>query len=47
MRGMVLGDSFRIPEELEEAFRRSGITHITHRNKKRQSPEGIRLLVLC
>ena len=28
VRGMVLGDSSRIPEELEEAFRRSGITHV-------------------
>jgi competence protein ComEC len=28
VRGMVLGDSSRIPEALEEAFRRSGITHI-------------------
>src|SRR5918999_3755079 len=27
VRGMVLGDSSRIPEELEEAFQRSGITH--------------------
>ncbi len=28
VRGMVLGDQSRIPEELEEAFRRSGITHV-------------------
>lgn len=28
VRGMVLDDSSRIPEELEEAFRRSGITHV-------------------
>ncbi len=28
VRGMVLGDSSRIPEELEEAFRRSGVSHI-------------------
>jgi competence protein ComEC len=28
VRGMVLGDASRIPEELEEAFRRSGITHV-------------------
>ncbi len=28
VRGMVLGDSSRIPEELEEAFQRSGITHV-------------------
>ena len=28
VRGMVLGDSSRIPEELEEAFRRSGITQV-------------------
>ncbi len=28
VREMVLGDSSRIPEELEEAFRRSGITHV-------------------
>jgi competence protein ComEC len=28
VRGMVLGDRSRIPEPLEEAFRRSGITHI-------------------
>ncbi len=28
VRGMVLGDRSRIPEELETAFRRSGITHI-------------------
>ncbi len=27
VRGMVLGDSSRIPEDLEEAFQRSGITH--------------------
>ncbi|CAA9408779.1 MAG: hypothetical protein AVDCRST_MAG78-261 [uncultured Rubrobacteraceae bacterium] len=27
VRGMVLGDSSRLPEEVEEAFRRSGITH--------------------
>jgi competence protein ComEC len=27
-RGMVLGDRSLIPEELEEDFRRSGITHI-------------------
>jgi competence protein ComEC len=26
-RGMVLGDRSLIPEELEEDFRRSGITH--------------------
>ena len=25
---MVLGDSSRIPEELEEAFKRSGVSHI-------------------
>jgi competence protein ComEC len=25
---MVLGDSSRLPKELEEAFRRSGITHV-------------------
>jgi hypothetical protein len=24
---MVLGDSSRIPDELEEAFRRSGVSH--------------------
>ena len=28
VRGMVLGDPSRIPEDLKEAFRRSGITHI-------------------
>lgn len=28
VRGMVLGDQSRIPEEVEDAFRRSGITHI-------------------
>jgi competence protein ComEC len=28
VRGMVLGDSSRIPEDLEEAFRRSGISHV-------------------
>lgn len=28
VRGMVLGDQSRIPEELQEAFRRSGITHV-------------------
>jgi len=28
VRGMVLGDRSGIPEELEEAFRRSGVTHI-------------------
>ena len=28
VRGMVLGDRSMIPEELDEAFRRSGITHI-------------------
>jgi competence protein ComEC len=28
VRGMVLGDSSRLPGELEEAFRRSGITHV-------------------
>lgn len=28
VRGMVLGDSSRLPEEVEEAFRRSGITHV-------------------
>ncbi len=28
VRGMVLGDSSRIPEDLEEAFQRSGITHV-------------------
>jgi competence protein ComEC len=28
VRGMVLGDRSRIPEELEDAFRKSGITHI-------------------
>lgn len=28
VRGMVLGDRSRIPEELDGAFRRSGITHI-------------------
>ena len=28
VRGMVLGDRSRMPEELEEDFRRSGITHI-------------------
>jgi hypothetical protein len=28
VRGMVLGDASRIPEELEEAFRRSGITYV-------------------
>ena len=28
VRGMVLGDTSRIPEELGEAFRRSGITHV-------------------
>ncbi len=28
VRGMVLGDSSRLPEEVEEAFQRSGITHV-------------------
>jgi competence protein ComEC len=28
VRGIVLGDSSRIPDELEEAFRRSGVSHI-------------------
>jgi competence protein ComEC len=28
VRGMVLGDFSRLPEEVEEAFRRSGITHV-------------------
>ncbi|HET7478781.1 MAG TPA: ComEC/Rec2 family competence protein, partial [Rubrobacteraceae bacterium] len=28
VRGMVLGDRSRIPEELDEAFRSSGITHV-------------------
>lgn len=28
VRGMVLGDQSRIPEDLEEAYRRSGITHV-------------------
>jgi len=28
VRGMVLGDSSRLPEGVEEAFRRSGITHV-------------------
>ena len=28
VRGMVLGDRSLIPEELEEAFQRSGITHV-------------------
>jgi len=28
VRGMVLGDSSRIPEDLEEAFRRSGVSHV-------------------
>jgi competence protein ComEC len=28
VEGMVLRDASRIPEELEEAFRRSGITHV-------------------
>src|SRR5215210_5835873 len=28
VRGMVLGDSSRLPEEVEEAFRRSGITQV-------------------
>ena len=28
VRGMVLGDPSRIPEELEEAFRRSGVMHV-------------------
>ena len=28
VRGMVLGDSSQMPEELQEAFRRSGITHV-------------------
>lgn len=28
VRGMVLGDRSRIPEDLDEAFRRAGITHI-------------------
>lgn len=28
VRGMVLGDRSRIPEELDEAFQRSGITHV-------------------
>jgi competence protein ComEC len=28
VRGMVLGDRSRIPEELDEAFRRSGVTHV-------------------
>ena len=28
MRGMVLGDRSLIPEDLEEAFQRSGITHV-------------------
>ena len=29
VRGMVLGDRSRIPEDLEEAFQRSGITSHT------------------
>ncbi len=28
VRGMVLGDPSRIPEELEEAFRRAGVMHV-------------------
>jgi competence protein ComEC len=28
VRGMVLGDSSRLPEEIKEAFQRSGITHV-------------------
>jgi competence protein ComEC len=28
VRGMVLGDASRIPEELEDAFRRSGVSHV-------------------
>jgi competence protein ComEC len=28
VRGMVLGDGSRIPEELEDAFRRSGVSHV-------------------
>jgi competence protein ComEC len=28
VRGMVLGDRSLIPEDLEEAFQRSGITHV-------------------
>lgn len=28
VRGMVLGDGSRIPEDLEEAFRRSGVSHV-------------------
>ncbi len=28
VRGMVLGDSSRLPEEVEEAFQRRGITHV-------------------
>ncbi len=28
VRGMVLGDSARIPEDLEEAFQRSGVTYV-------------------
>ena len=28
VRGMVLGDRSLIPEELDQAFRRSGITHV-------------------
>ena len=29
VRGMVLGDRSLIPEDLEEYFQRSGITHVT------------------
>jgi predicted membrane metal-binding protein len=28
MRGIVFGDSSRLPEDAEEAFRRSGLTHL-------------------
>jgi len=28
VRGMVLGDASRIPEELEDAFRKSGVSHV-------------------
>jgi hypothetical protein len=38
VRGMVLGDRSLIPEELEEAFQRSGITHVLLSSETETSP---------
>jgi competence protein ComEC len=38
VRGMVLGDRSLIPEELEEAFQRSGITHVLLSSATETSP---------